>query len=384
MKYYVITGEASGDMHASKLVREIKKLDPDSSFRCWGGDLLIAEGAEVVKHYRDLAFMGFLEVLLNIRTIFRNFKFCKTDILAYNPDVIILVDYPGFNMRVAKWAHKEGKKVFYYIAPQVWAWNQGRVHKIHRDVDHAFVILPFEKDFHARFGYKVDFCGHPLTDTIFEPGKETASGFRENTNIDDRPIIALIPGSRKQEIHHILPEMLAVMDDFPGYQYIIGGVSTLDPKLYAVVLKNREIPVVYNQTYDLLLNAKAAIVKSGTSTLETALLGTPQVVVYRTSFISALLAWIFVKVKYISLVNLILNREAVKELVQYDLNRRNLSAELAKLLNDEPYRSAMKDSYRELESMLGRGGTSIKAAKLMVDYLLHKNGNPDFIPKASG
>lgn len=365
MKYYVIAGEASGDLHASLIIRELKKLDDKAVFRAWGGDKMQAQGAEVVKHYKDLAFMGFLEVALNLRTILRNLKACKSDITRFEPDVLICVDYPGFNMRIAKFAHKKGIKVIYYIAPQVWAWWQSRVHKIHRIVDKAFVVLPFEKDFHARFGYSVEFTGHPLIDTIDESDATNAPLFRKNNNIDDKPIVALVPGSRKQEISRLLPVMVRVADDYPGYNFVVAGVSTFTREFYQKLIGTRNIPIVYKQTYDLLRNSAAALVTSGTATLETALLGVPQVVCYRMSLTSALLAWMVVKVKYISLVNLILDKLAVKELIQYRCTRSAVSEELNTLLLDELYRNKMLIDYNELRQKTGDHGASKRAAHII-------------------
>jgi len=369
MKYYVIAGEASGDLHASLIIRELKKLDDQAVFRAWGGDKMQAQGAEVVKHYKDLAFMGFLEVALNLRTILRNLKACKSDITRFEPDVLICVDYPGFNMRIAKFAHKKGIKVIYYIAPQVWAWWQSRVHKIHRIVDKAFVVLPFEKDFHARFGYSVEFTGHPLIDTIDESDATNAPLFRKNNNIDDKPIVALVPGSRKQEISRLLPVMVRVADDYPGYNFVVAGVSTFTREFYQKLIGTRNIPIVYKQTYDLLRNSAAALVTSGTATLETALLGVPQVVCYRMSLTSALLAWAVVRVKYISLVNLILGKEVVKELIQYKCTWNNISDELGNILNDKIHKQTMLDNYQNLRNLMGEKGSSNKAAAAIWEFV---------------
>lgn len=369
MRYYIIAGEASGDLHGSLIIRELKKLDPNANFRVWGGDRMQAEGAEVVKHYRDLAFMGFLEVLLNLSTILRNLRFCRSDLLSYDPDVLICVDYPGFNMRIARFAHARGIRVVYYIAPQVWAWRQSRIHTIHRIVDKAFVVLPFEKEFHARFGYKAEFVGHPLVDAIRESDSSGAPVFRQKNHLDEKPIIAVLPGSRKQEIKRLLPVMLSVADGFPQYRFVVAGVSAIDPDVYSGISGNRDIRVVTGQTYDLLRNADAALVTSGTATLETALLGVPQVVCYRMSFTSALVAWMVVKVKFISLVNLILDKEAVKELVQYDCNRAKISAELDKILNNESYRQEILEDYQNLRARAGEYGASSRAAKQIWEFI---------------
>lgn len=365
MRYYIIAGEASGDLHASLIIRELKKHDHDANFRVWGGDKMHSQGAHVVKHYRDLAFMGFLEVALNLRTVLRNIRFCKSDLLNYRPDVLICVDYPGFNMRIAEFAHKHSIRVIYYIAPQVWAWHQSRVHKIHKYVDKAFVVLPFEKEFHAKFGYNVEYIGHPLIDTIDESDTSQTPVFLSKNKLDGRPVIALVPGSRKQEIQRLLPVMLKVVDDFPGYQFIIAGVGTIPPEYYDSIIGNKNVMVVYKQTYDLLRNSEAALVTSGTATLETALLQVPQVVCYRMSFMSALLAWLVIKVKYISLVNLILDKEAVKEFIQYQCTRKNIVTELKKILGDGDYRHTMIEDYRKLRSLAGDHGASVRAADII-------------------
>ncbi len=369
MKYYIIAGEASGDLHASKLMRGIKARDPLAEFRCWGGALMEATGGAIVKHYRELAFMGFQEVLFNIRTIFHNIRFCKEDITEWNPDAVILVDYPGFNMRIAKFAKAKGYKVFYYISPQVWAWKKRRIHKVHHDTDLAFVILPFEKEFHAGYGYHVEYTGHPMPDSMDLNAKIDEAAFRKAHQLNDKPIIALIPGSRKQELQRILPFMLGITGRFKDYQFVIAGVPTLSEKFYAKLTKNYPVKVIFGQTYDLLRVSRAAAVKSGTVTLETAMLGVPQVVCYRFSFITALIAWLVVHVKYISLVNLILDRKAVAELIQFKFTSDTLSRELAPLLPDGEVRTKMLNDYKELLVRVGPPGASDRAAAIMVEKL---------------
>lgn len=364
MKYYIIAGEASGDLHASNLIREIKKLDTAASFRCWGGDLMHEQGAELVKHYRDLAFMGFTEVLMNLRTILRNIDFCKKDILANRPDVLILVDYPGFNLRIAEFAKAEGIKVFYYISPQIWAWKQSRVHKIKRVVDKMFVILPFEKEFYKRFDYSVDFVGHPLLDAVAGYANTTVEGLETS----GKPIIALLPGSRKQEISTVLPLMLSVMKHYPNYEFIIAGAPSQTKEYYEEFTKGYSIKIVFNKTYPLLQKAEAALVTSGTATLETALFGVPEVVCYKGGAISYSIAKQLIKVKYISLVNLIMDKEIVKELIQHELNEANLKAELDKLLAPAS-RAKIIDDYKKLKDALGGAGASKKTASLMLEYL---------------
>ena len=369
MKYYIIAGEASGDLHASNLMKELKKQDSNAEFRCWGGDLMSDQGGVIVKHYRDLAFMGFVEILMNIRTILKNFKFCEKDILNFNPDVVILIDYPGFNMRVAEFAKKTGFKVFYYISPQIWAWKQGRVHKIKKIVDKMFVILPFEKDFYKRFDYDVAFVGHPLLDAINDEAyKSKISTFIKDNDVSERPVIAILPGSRKQEILKMLPVMLTVVEKFPQYEFVIAGVSSLPKEFYEKIISAYNVKIIYGMTYLLLSNSHAALVTSGTATLETALFNVPEVVCYKGSAISFMLAKKLVKVKYISLVNLIMDKEIVKELIQQDFTSENISIELAKVINEQN-RIEMKQNYSELKSKLGTIGASAKAAMLMVDEL---------------
>ena len=372
MKYYIIAGEASGDLHASNLMNELKKQDASAEFRCWGGDLMKKQGAELVKHYRDLAFMGFLEVAVNIRTILNNIKFCKKDILDYKPDAVILVDYPGFNLRIAEFAHKAGFKVLYYISPQVWAWKKSRVYKIKRFVDRMFVILPFEKEFYAKYDYEVDFVGHPLLDMIEKLPQKDSQSFRKKNKIDNRPIIALLPGSRKQEIKKILPVMNSVTSAFPDYQFIIAGAYAIERDFYSQFLESQNTKIIIGQTHDLLRNANAALVTSGTATLETALFEIPEVVCYKGSYISYQIARRIIDkdiIKYISLVNLILDNEIVKELIQNALNTKNLKKELHRIITDEKNRNRIIEDYRILKSRLGGSGASKKTAGLIYKYL---------------
>lgn len=367
MKFYVIAGEASGDLHGSRLIREILKLNPSAEFRCWGGDRMQQAGGIIVKHYRDLAFMGFLEVLLNLRTILKNIRFCKQDIDSWKPDVLILIDYPGFNMRIAEYAHAKGFKVIYYISPQVWAWRHRRVHKIHRITDLAFVVLPFEKDFHAKYGYHVEFVGHPLLDSIHEfiPDPD----FRAKHGLSNEPLITMVPGSRRQEISRILPIMLRVIPEFPGYQFVIAGVHSIGDAFYRRLIRNEPVKVINGHTYDLLHASNAAIVTSGTATLETGLIGTPQVVCYRMSFLTALLAWFVVKVEHISLVNLVLGRRSVAELIQYRFTRQSLTKELRNIVEDVSTRQRIQNDYHEMLLRLGEKGASTKAAQLITEKL---------------
>ncbi|MEO6903049.1 MAG: lipid-A-disaccharide synthase [Bacteroidia bacterium] len=376
MKYYIIAGEASGDLHAANLMKQLKVLDTFADFRCWGGDLMKAEGANLVKHYQDLSFMGFTEVLLNIKTILSNLSYCKEDIINYNPNVLILVDYPGFNLRIAQFAKQHQIKVIYYISPQVWAWKQSRVKIIKKVVDKMIVILPFEKEFYNRFNYPVNFVGHPLLDAVAHNAEKKES-LSVNT---DKPIIALLPGSRKQEINLMLPLMLSMKKHFRNYQFIIAGAPSQNNEFYQPFIdadklnnskKNEiksDVKIVFNQTYELLQKAHAALVTSGTATLETALFNVPEVVCYKGSTISFAIAKKLVKVKYISLVNLIMDKEIVKELIQEELNETNLKLELSKLL-DPVSRQQILNNYAELKTKLGGGGASQKAAEVIINYL---------------
>ncbi len=373
MKYYLIAGEASGDLHASNLMKELKKKDASAQFRFWGGDLMQEQGGELVKHYRDLAFMGFIEVIANLRTILGNIKFCKNDILNYKPDAVILVDYPGFNLRIAKFAHNAGFKIFYYISPQVWAWKKSRVHKIKRFVDRMFVILPFEKDFYAKYDYDVDFVGHPLLDMISQLPENDTKSFIEENNLPDKPVIALLPGSRKQEIKKMLPVMLSATKYFDKYQFVIAGAPSVDKEFYQEMAGQESVKIVYNRTHKLLQNSFAAIVTSGTATLETALFEVPEVVCYKGSAISYFIAKMVIDkdtIKYISLVNLIMDKEIVKELIQSDLTTENLKEELSKITGNKDNRKRMKKEFINLKKKLGGAGASEKTAELIVKRLL--------------
>lgn len=367
MKYYIIAGEASGDLHASNLMHQLTQQDANATYQVWGGDRMKQAGGHLVKHYRDLAFMGFLEVVRNLPTILDNIKFCKSDILAFQPDVLILVDYPGFNLRIADWAKSQGIPVFYYISPQVWAWNTKRVHKIKKMVDRMFVILPFEKPFYQTFDYDVDFVGHPLLDEI--KNRTASSSFRSDHKLDDRPIIALLPGSRLQEIKRMLAVMLETVNQFPNYQFVVAGAPSIEETTYQEILGDNSIKLVSNKTYDLLENSTAALVTSGTATLETALFNVPQVVCYSGNQLSYLIARRLVKVNYISLVNLISDKEVVKELIQQEFNPKNLKQELSIIL-DATNREKMLFDYKELHAKLGGAGASERAAKLMTSYVI--------------
>lgn len=369
MKYYIIAGEASGDLHAANLMKALKQVDPEAEFRFWGGDLMQAQGGTMVKHYRDLAFMGFAEVIMNLRTILTNISFCKKDITEYQPDALIFIDYPGFNLRIAKWARKEGFKTHFYISPQIWAWKENRIKDIQRDIDHMYVILPFEKEFYEqKHNFKVHFVGHPLIDAIANRPAIDADAFVKEHQLDDRPVIALLPGSRKQEISKMLEIMLSITKDFAEYQFIIAGAPSQDPEFYRPFIKKKNVHLVMNKTYDVLSLSTAALVTSGTATLETALFKVPEVVCYKGNRISYEIAKRIIKLDYISLVNLIMDREVVKELIQADFNRKSLKRELKKILEEE-HRKKLFSDYYELESKLGGTGASEKTARLIYEVV---------------
>ena len=370
MKYYLIAGERSGDFHASHLMRELRQQDTAAQFRYWGGDMMQAEGGELVRHYQDLAIMGFLEAATSVLKFRGYLKQCQQDILTFKPDVLILVDYAGFNLRMARFAKEQGIKVFYYISPKIWAWNQGRVEQVKSYVDKMFVILPFEEEFYQKFGYGVDYAGNPTADAVaeFQPNPD----FFERNHLDPgKPIIAVLPGSRKQEIEEMLHEMIAILPGFQEYQFVVAGVNNLDPNYYKHFHRNN-IRFVFDQTFDLLSHAKAALVTSGTATLETALFDVPQIVCYRTSGITYAIGRMVIKVPYISLVNLVVGREVVKELIQGEFTARNLLDELRTLLTDESYMARIKAGYAELREKLGQNQAAKKTAELMVNYLLEK------------
>jgi lipid-A-disaccharide synthase len=419
MKYYIIAGEPSGDLHGSNLIKHLHQLDANADIRCWGGDMMEHEGATLVKHYRHLAFMGFVEVVLNLRTILKNIKFCKADIAAYKPDVVIFIDYPGFNIRMAKWAKEQGYTTIYYISPQVWAWKENRVKTIKAYVDKMLVILPFEKDFYSKWDYKVEYVGHPLVEVI-EEYRSKALGYRRETGdarqeaggqsasaagdasslsmtgsdtviptkegsplaseeaanlkhqtSNAKRIIALLPGSRKQEIQVKLPVMLEVSKAFPDYQFVVAKAPGMDDSFYTPFLKPyTNVSVVGGKTYDLLNTATAALVTSGTATLEAALFGVPEVVCYKGSKISYEIAKRVIKIKYISLVNLIMDKLVVKELIQDEMTTENCITELKDLLENPARQQQLDADYLELKNLLSQGGhASSNAAKIIVDFV---------------
>lgn len=369
MKYYIIAGEASGDLHGSNLMKNIFLEDPKADIRFWGGDLMQEAGGKLVKHYRDLAFMGFIEVIANLKTILNNIKICKADILSFNPDVIIFIDYPGFNMRIAKWARSQNIKTHYYISPQIWAWKENRIKSIKRDIDKMYVILPFEKDFYEKkHNFPVEFVGHPLIDAIHNRKVSDPIVFKKENHLNERPIIALLPGSRKQEISKMLSEMLSVVDDFKNYQFVIAGAPSQDFEFYKQFLTNESVHFVSNKTYDLLSVSHAALVTSGTATLETALFKVPEVVLYKGSWVSYQIAKRIITLKYISLVNLIMDKEVVTELIQDNCNKKQIKLELTKILSED-YRKTLLDNYDLLEQKLGGEGASSKTAHLIYSII---------------
>jgi len=370
LKYYIIAGEASGDLHGSNLMKALFKKDINAEFRFWGGNLMQNVSGTLVKHYKDLAFMGFLEVILNLKTIIRNFSFCKLDIEAFNPDVIIFIDYPGFNLRIAKWAKQKKIKTHYYISPQIWAWKEGRIKATKRDVDKMYVIFPFEKDFYEnKHNYHVEFVGHPLIDAITDRNQVDEYEFRAQHELNEKPIITLLPGSRKQEIRKMLSVMLSIVNDFPDYQFIIAGAPSQNYSFYKNFINDTNVHFISNETYNLLSVSTAALVTSGTATLETALFKVPEVVCYKGSWLSYQIGRLLVKnIKYISLVNLIMDKEVVTELIQSKCNTKNLKQELNTILDDYE-RTKFFINYYDLEKKLGGKGASEKVSEFIYNSI---------------
>lgn len=368
LKIYTIAGEASGDLHGANLMKSLLEENPNIDFRFWGGDLMQEVAGKPVKHIKELAFMGFVEVLMNLKTILTNIKFCKKDILKFKPDALVLIDYPGFNLRIAEWAKAQNIKVYYYISPQVWAWKQSRVHKIKRFVDEMFVILPFEKDFYRKFDFDVEYVGHPLLDAIeqYKEKEFSPREFREKWNLGEKPVIALLPGSRKQEVNVKLPIMLNALKGMDQYEFIIAAAPSLDESFYAPLIFGSNIRIIHDATYDILGISEAALVTSGTATLETALLNIPEVVCYKGSPISYVIAKNLIKIKYISLVNLIMDREVVVELIQNECNEKRISEELNLIIVGGSKRKAVLESYEDLREILGGGGASKKVARSLL------------------
>ena len=374
MKYFIIAGEPSGDLHGSNLIRGILQADPDAQINCWGGELMQSAGANLLMHYRKLAFMGFVTILFNLRTIAKNMLLCKQQISEQKPDVVILIDYPGFNLRIAKFVKSLGIKVYYYISPKIWAWKESRIEVIKKYVDCMYIIFPFEVEFYRKHNFEVEYHGNPLVDEIERKKLDLASqsDLRKSLGIDDRLVIALLAGSRSHEIRHNLPEMIKVVRHFPEYQFVLAGVRNLPDSLYRKIIGNSQVKLITDKTYEILYLASAALVTSGTATLETALIGSPQVVCYKADFFSMLIAWFVVKVKYISLVNLIMGSEVVKELVQYDLTERNLVKELKSIVPGGDKRDKMLDNYNSLKVKLGPAGASSRIAAEMVKSLKNR------------
>lgn len=364
-KLYIIAGEASGDLHGSNVMKELYRDSPDMNIRFWGGDKMAAVGGTMAKHIRELAFMGFVEVVRNLPTILRNIRYCKADIEAFQPDALLLIDYPGFNMRIAEWAKKKGIKVYYYISPTVWAWKEKRVEKIRRDVFRLFVILPFEEAFYAKHNYEVEYVGHPLLDAIDQYNSQPMTPLQLAPG-DDRPIIAVLPGSRMMELKTKLPVMLSLVDQFPQYRFVIAGAPNMSPEVYAELTRGYDVQIVYSQTYELLQQAESAVVTSGTATLETALFGVPQVVCYIGNAISYQIAKRLVHVKYIAIVNLILDKPLVTELIQNDCTPEHLKRELGLILKGQPKRDEIEKGYATVREMLGKGGASEKVAQSLL------------------
>lgn len=367
-KIYIIAGEASGDLHGSNLIKALQEENSRLDFRFWGGDLMAKYAGKPVKHIKELAFMGFIEVLMNLKTIMSNIKFCKQDILAYQPDALVLIDYPGFNLRIAEWAKTQNIKVYYYISPQVWAWKQSRVYKIRKSVDHMFTILPFEEDFYAKFNFPVEYVGHPLLDAIeqFKLNPQSEQAFRGQHGLSEKPIVAILPGSRKQEIKVKLPIMLEALKGLDQYEIVVAGAPALDREFYTPFFAHSEVKIIHGATYDLLNYAQSAIVTSGTATLETALFNVPEVVCYKASSISYYIAKRLVKIKYISLVNLIMDRQVVTELIQFDCNPERIRAEFEQITVGGLRRSEVLENYAILHQKLGKGGASKKVARSLL------------------
>ncbi len=374
MKYYIIAGEPSGDLHGSNLMKGLRHFDGDADFRFWGGDLMAAQGGTLVKHYKETAFMGVWDVLMNLGKIQKNFKLCYADLLANRPDVLILIDYPGFNLRVARFAHRQGIKVFYYISPKVWASKKRRVYQIKKYVDELYTILPFETEWFRRYGIEPRYCGNPVLDAIHSRPNQNESfdGFITRNRLDGRPKVALLAGSRKSEIGYVLPEMLRMVERFPQYQFVVAGAPSFTAADYQPFIGDKDVALVFNQTYELVQQSRAALVTSGTATLETALLKCPQVVVYLMwggRFTDFMAKKVFIKVPFISLVNLILGREAVQELFQSSYSVERMAQNLSALLADSPERAQMLTDYEELANIMGQPGSSIRAAQWMIDSL---------------
>ena len=374
MKYYLIAGEPSGDLHGSNLMKELAMADSDAQFRYFGGDLMQAVGGDLVKHYREMAFMGFLDVILNIKTIKRNMEFCKIDLLDFQPDVLILIDYPGFNLRIAEFAKKNNIKVYYYISPKLWAWKEHRVKKVKAFVDEMFTIFPFEAEFYKKHDFKVNYVGNPLMDSISEYKKSTItkSDFFEKNKLDNRQVVAILAGSRLKEIKRILPVMVKATKGFSDFQFVIAGVKNIEKNVYDKIIGDKDISIIFDQTYDLLSHSYAALVTSGTASLETALFNVPQVAMYKMEgglLVDVIFRNFVLKTKWVTLPNIILQKGAILELIQKDLTVKKVSTELNKLLFDNNHREKMIQDYNSLLKLMGESGCSKRTAEKMINFL---------------
>jgi lipid-A-disaccharide synthase len=371
MKYFIIAGEQSGDLHGSNLIRELIVADKEATIVCWGGDMMESAGAKLLMHYKNTAFMGFVVILKNLGTIARNLSLCKQQIKEFSPDVVILIDYPGFNLRIAKYAKDSGIRVFYYISPKFWAWKEKRVERVKKYVDRMYIIFPFETSFYKKHGMEVEYRGNPLVDEINRKisGMQSVEELQKDISPDGRPVVGILAGSRRHEVEAILPQMIRVVRDFTGYQFVIAGVRNLPDELYLKIIGDEQVKLVKDKTYEVLHISEAALVASGTATLETALLNTPQVVCYKGDFFSMIIAWLLIKVKFISLVNLIMDEEVVKELLGYLVNRKNIVKELKLVLRGGEKREKMLSDYVLLKQKLGPAGASARVAADMVKVL---------------
>ena len=371
MRYFIIAGEQSGDLHGSNLVKQLIAFDTKAEIFCWGGELMEAAGATLLMHYSKTAFMGFMVILKNLKTISRNLSLCKQHIADFDPDVVILIDYPGFNLRIAEYARQKGLKVFYYISPKFWAWNEKRVEKIRKYIDRMYIIFPFEVDFYKKHGIEVKYHGNPLVDEVQGRLSSMSSKtvLRKTLELDDRPVIGLLAGSRRHEVESILPQMVKIVAYYPQYQFVLAGVRNLPDEIYLKIIKNRAVKLVKDKTSEVLFISDAALVASGTATLEAALFDVPQVVCYRGDFFSMIIAWMLIKVKHISLVNLIMGSEVIQELLGYSLNKKRLLEAFKEIIPGGKKREKILEGYNQLKEKLGPSGASRRVAEDMVKEL---------------
>lgn len=374
MRYFIIAGEASGDLHGSNLIKGIREMDKEAQIRCWGGDLMKEAGAELIRHYKEGAIMGFVEVVANLGKLAKNLQDCKNDIVKYNPDAVILIDYPGFNFRIAKFAKERGMRVFYYIAPKVWAWKEKRVHKLKKYVDRLFIIFPFEIEYFKKWGIDAIYRGNPLLDSVdnHSSSEESKEAFEQRCGIGSaEKTVALLAGSRRSEIKYLLPRMMQVAGRYPEYRFLMACAPSMEREFYEGIIGNKcsNIKLLFGETYSILRHSDAAIISSGTASLEAALIGVPQVVCYGGNEISYQIARSVVKLKYISLANLIMDKGLFKELIQHDCTTQKISAELDNLLGNSAYREKMLADYRDVRNILGGKGASAKVASAMIEEL---------------